>query len=219
MAQVSARVENTTMATFDVGAIVSDHHGPACLFDISRQPILTNTLWLQAGFPTTGYSPGAGKGSIPGQLAVDLRKAANTGLAGVSTVRLPDVAQADGQPDQTAGRSFEFSILPVSTRDAPAFLVLGTSLSAADTLQQALAESRNFHRAFASCSADFIWQVDSGGVVDYCGPRGLLDYDANEVFGSPIARFFTDRKEAPAWSSSAASRCGNTKSGFRTNPA
>ncbi len=198
MVQVSARIENENTATLDVVAIVSHHHGPACLFDTSRRPILTNGSWLEAGFPDVENSTGTKKCSLPGQLAVDLRKSSMTGMAGVSTVRLPGQMQPGHGQSAIIGSSFEFSILPVVTENAPAFLVLGTNLTTADALQAALVESRNFHRAFAACSADFIWQVDSGGVVDYCGPRGLLDYDPDEIFGSPITRFFTDPKEAEA---------------------
>lgn len=197
MVQVSARVENENTATLDVVAIVSHHHGPACLFDTSRRPILTNDSWLKAGFPGGQNSTGTEGSSIPAQLVVDLQKSSMTGMAGVSTVRMPGQTQP-GPRQSSKGISFEFSILPVTAENGAAFLVLGTNLSAADALQAALVESRNFHRAFAACSADFIWQVDSGGVVDYCGPRGLLDYHPDEVFGAPITRFFTDPKEAEA---------------------
>lgn len=195
MAQVTARVENEDTATLDVGAIVSEHHGPACLFDTSRQPILANAKWLDAGLP--GSSAPAGS-FLPGQLAVDLLQSSTTGRAGISMARFPMPEPAAGQRNAPADAVFEFTILPVTTPAMAALLVLGTDRTPIETLQQALKESREFHRAFAACSADFIWQVDATGVIDYTGPRGLLDYSPDEVFGCPIVRFYTDIKEAQA---------------------
>lgn len=178
--------------------MVSEHRGPACLFDSYRRPVLTNTSWLEVGLPGVAMSPATPGGRLPGQLAVDLLSTATNGIASVSTVRLPFGTYGLAERGITVEPVFEFNIFPVSYQNSPAFMVLGTSRTAVDILHHALQESREFHRAFAACSADFIWQVDAGGVIDYSGPRGLLDYGPDEVFGSRITRFFTDKREAEA---------------------
>ncbi|VAW18083.1 hypothetical protein MNBD_ALPHA09-1955 [hydrothermal vent metagenome] len=198
MAQVTARVENQDIATFDVGAIVSEHTGPACLFDALRQPIQCNAKWLEAGLPGPAGPSTPATRFLPGQLVVDLLNSSTTGRVGTSLARLPVSTPETGAGDGPADTVLEFTILPVTSSGKTASLVLGADRTAMATLQNALRESREFHHAFAACSADFIWQVDGNGVIDYTGPRGLLDYSPDEVFGSPMVRFYSDIKEAEA---------------------
>jgi PAS domain S-box-containing protein len=191
MAQAAARVEGSIPATVDVARIITDHSGPACLYDASRRPLMANARWLAAGLPGPGAEAG---GTTPAALAVELLAASRFGRS-ANLVFTHDHVDGRGR---TTELTLEATVVPVQVDGTRAAVVLGTDRTIIGTLQRALSESRDFHRSFVACSADFIWQVDGGGIIDYVGPRGLLDHSPEELFGAPIARFFVDSGEARA---------------------
>lgn len=186
MAQGAVNVEDRHSLQLEPAGVVAGHPGPACLFDKGRRAVLANSLWIAAGLP----DPAAPSPSpMPAALAVELcaaaqcRRTCSTGF----------VQQVPGGPGEIV---LEFTILPATFDGAQAFLALGSDHTFVETLKRALAESRDFHRTLASCSTDFIWQTDTGGVFDYVGPRGLLDHGAEEVFGAPVTRFCVESDHA-----------------------
>lgn len=197
MSQDAARCLPDITASIDAASLVAGHTGPACLFDADRQPLVANPMWLGAGLPGVPAPGDDAPLTLPGELVIELASTAATKRPGRANVRLSPGASRSNI-ELMPNSLFEFTILPVESGDAGLMLVLGTDRTAMDILQNALKESRDFHRAFASCSADFIWQVDAAGVIDYVGPRGLLDFSPDDVFGATIAEFYTDPGEADA---------------------
>lgn len=191
MAQAAARVESGVCASVDISSTIAGHTGPACLYDADRHPLLANCLWLAAGLPGPTSAEGA---RVPTALSVEMVAALRSGRTG-TTMCTHRTTDGEGRELEF---SLEFTIIPVNMPDGRALAVLGADRTIVGNLQRALAESREFHRSFVSCSGDFIWQVDPAGIIDYVSPRGLLDYTVEELFGAPISRFIGDPNDPSA---------------------
>jgi diguanylate cyclase (GGDEF)-like protein/PAS domain S-box-containing protein len=145
----------------DLSALVSAYPGIALAFDGAGRPIAGNAL----------------AGALDESLLRRLGDAALEALVAGPGREIGPIAAGE--------RSFAFTVVGLGARGT--VLALGREATRDHALRQALVDSRQRYKDFATCASDFLWETDATGAFAFVSPGGALGYAAAELVGRRAA--------------------------------
>jgi len=170
-------------ARIDPGVVIERFPGPACLVNANRQPIVTNSLWLNLGLAGPGRNV-----CLPTEIAASLLALSHTGRPQRLSLMVSGL-------ESGSALSLDIICLPCDFDGGEGALMLATDRSATELVQAALAEGRDFHRGLALCSGDATFELDQSGRFAYVGPTGFLGHADFELHGRDIRELVAPKSQ------------------------